>query len=535
VSAFDLLVAGGVLIDGTTAAARRADVGVRGKRIAAIGDLSADQSARRIDARGRVVCPGFIDAHSHSDLTLLSDGRALSKVHQGVTTEIVGNCGLGVAPLASPAAIDGVRQAIFLIDPDPAVAWRWHTMTDYFDQLESSGVALNVAALAGHLGIHASVAGYANEPPTATEVQQMQGLLDSALQQGAIGLSTGLIYAPAAYAGIDELVRLGEVVARYDRVFAMHLRNYADHLLEAVDEAIEVGAESGARMQASHLCVVGRRNWGKIQPALERMAAARANGVRFAADIYPYLAGSANLSQLLPGWAHEGGTAQMVDRLRTPADRARICTEWQTTLVQQWDEVMISWIRDGEDPGLVGKSVAAIAAERRTPPDTTALDLIAAAEGLVSMVAFGRSEDDLQTVLRDAHTLIGSDGLAVNPQGPSGTGLPHPRYYGCYPRLLGRYVREQHTLELADAIHRSTGRVAETFQLQDRGTLVPGAAADLVVFDPDAIADQATFIEPHRFPVGIDAVIVNGTLVIHAGEHTGARPGQVLRGGVGHA
>ena len=236
---FDLLIQGGTLVDGTGASARRADVGIRGDRIVAVGDLSQtrDEAARRVDAHDRVVCPGFIDAHSHSDLSLLSDGRGLSKVHQGVTTEIVGNCGLGVAPLADDAAIDGVRNAIFLIDPDPSVDWSWTSMADYLARVEDRGVSLNVAALAGHLGIHASLMGYANRLPTSDETRGMQRLLDEALNQGAIGLSTGLMYAPIAYAQLAELVALGEVVKSYERVFAMHMRNYADHLVAAVDEA----------------------------------------------------------------------------------------------------------------------------------------------------------------------------------------------------------------------------------------------------------------------------------------------------------
>lgn len=526
---FDLLIAGGTIVDGTGAARVRGDVGISGGRIAAIGDLSQSSAARIVDATGRVVCPGFIDAHSHSDLTLLSDGRALSKIHQGVTTEIVGNCGLGVAPLLNNDAIVGVRDSIYIVDPDPSVEWSWTSMAGYLDTLQESGVSLNVAALAGHLAIHASVMGYDDRPANGDELQTMQRLLDTSLQEGAIGLSTGLMYAPISYARIDELVALGEVVARHDSVFAMHMRNYGDYLLEAVDEALEVGTRSGCRVQASHLCVAGKRNWGKTTAALERMDQARANGLRVRADIYPYVAGSANLSQLLPGWVHEGGTAAMVARLRTPADRDRIRAEWRSSLAQQWSDILVCWVRQGGDQSVVGKRVSEIAAERNADPDATTLDLIAAEEGLVNMIAFGRSDDDLVTVLRHPDTLIGSDGLAVDPHGPSGSGHPHPRYYGCYPRLLGMYVRDNATLSLEDAIHRSTGLVAQTFGMADRGVLAPDRAADITVFNTDTVVDRATFLEPQRFPTGIDTVIVNGTLVVDAGAHTGARPGKVLR------
>jgi N-acyl-D-aspartate/D-glutamate deacylase len=528
-TSFDLVVAGGSLVDGTGAASVRADLGIRGDRIAAIGDLSSATAARRIDASDCVVCPGFIDAHSHSDLSLLSDGRALSKVRQGVTTEIVGNCGLGVAPLESASAVADVRGAIYIVDPDPSVAWTWRTIAEYLERVETSGVSLNVAALAGHLAIHASVMGYANRAPDSDELLRMRRLLDEALDEGAIGLSTGLMYAPISYAGLDELVALGEVVARYDRVFAMHMRNYADHLLDAVDEALQIGTRSGCRVQVSHLCVVGRRNWGKTGTALERMDEARSKGVRVRADIYPYVAGSANLSQLLPGWAHEGGTASMVERLRTPAERERIRREWQTTLVQRWDEILVCWVRPGGDTSVVGKLVTDIAADRHAEPDATALDLIAAEEGLVNMIAFGRSDDDLHAVLRHPETLIGSDGLSVDPDGASGSGHPHPRYYGCYPRLLGRYVREKAILGLEDAIYRATGLVAETFNIHDRGVLAVGRAADVVVFDPVTIFDPATFLDPSQFSAGIGTVIVNGALVVDSETHTGARPGRVIR------
>jgi N-acyl-D-amino-acid deacylase len=259
------------------------------------------------------------------------------------------------------------------------------------------------------------------------------------------------------------------------------------------------------------------------------MDAARERGVRVRADMYPYVAGSANLSQLLPGWVHEGGTTAMVQRLRSPADRQRIRREWETTLVQRWEDVLVCWVREGGDQSVVGKRVSEIADERHADPDATVLDLIAAEHGLINMIAFGRSDDDLRTVLQHPSTLIGSDGLAVDPHGPSGSGHPHPRYYGCYPRLLGPFVRDQAWLGLEDAVYRASGLVAETFGIADRGVLAPGYAADVVVFNPETIVDEATFLDPQRFPTGIDSVIVNGTPVVDGERHTQARPGHVLR------
>lgn len=529
-ASFDLVIRGGRLVDGTGTAGAPADVGVVEGRVAAVGQLPIDAPAgRTVDATGRVVCPGFIDAHSHSDLTVLSDPRARSKVHQGITTDVVGNCGLGVAPLAGAGAIAGVREAIYIIDPDPSVEWSWTSMGEYLAQVNRAGVSMNVAALAGHLAIHASVVGYDDRPATADELTRMERLLDQALEEGAVGLSTGLMYAPIFFAPTSELVALGRVVAKHDRVFAMHMRNYSDCLVEAVQEAVQVGEESGCRVQASHLAVAGRRNWGKVRQALDVMDAARSRGVRLRHDSYPYLAGSANLSQLLPGWVHEGGTATMVKRLQTQADRERIRHAWQTLLAHGWDEILVCWVRPGGDTAVVGKTLAEIAAERGQPADAVALDLIAAEEGLINMIAFGRSDEDLHDSLRHPDTMVGSDGLAVDPGGPSGSGHPHPRYYGCYPRLLGRYVREEHLLTLEEAIYKSTALVAETFGLADRGVVAEGKAADLVVFDPEAVIDRATFLEPQQFPRGIDTVIVNGTVVVDGGQHTGAGPGRVLK------
>jgi N-acyl-D-amino-acid deacylase len=527
---FDLLIAGGTVVDGTGSARRRADVAIRGGMIAAVGELDDGHDVgTRVDASGRIVCPGFIDAHSHSDLSVLSDPHARSKVHQGVTTEIVGNCGLAVAPLAKREANKSVREAIYIVDPDPSVAWSWRTVDDYFSVVEAVRPALNVAVLAGHLAIRASVMGYDNRPASDTEMQRMREMLDEALQQGAIGLSTGLMYAPIAFAPTAELVSLGDIVANADRVFAMHMRNYGDRLLDAVDEAIEVGERSGCRVQASHLAVTGQRNWGKVGQALERFDRARARSVRIKHDCYPYLAGSANLSQLLPGRAHEGGTAAMVERLRTPSERERIREEWKTTFALTWEDILVCWVRPGGDASVVGKRVSEIAVERGQPPDSVALDLIADEEGLINMIAFGRSEADLRDALTHPDTMIGSDGLAVDPCGPSGSGHPHPRYYGCYPRLLETYVRQEQVLSLEDAIYKSTGLVAATFGLRDRGVLADGKAADVVVFDAARIADNATFLEPQQFPTGIDLVVVNGEVVVREGTHTGTRAGKVLR------
>ena len=524
----DLVVSGGTVIDGTGAPRRRADVGVAGGRIAAIGDLAlVAPGARRLDATGHIVAPGWVDLHSHSDLTLLSDGRAISKIGQGVTTEVNGNCGMGGVPLP-PSAAELTRASNATIDPDPAVVWRWSDLAGYAAALADAGLAINSAPLVGHLPLRISVAGEAARPLDTGERAGLVRALEACFDQGAIGVSTGLMYPPAMSADRDELVAIGRAVARHDRLFAVHMRNYSDHLLDAVREALDVARASGCRLQVSHLAVAGRRNWGAVPRALELIDAARAEGVDVGVDIYPYVAGSANLSQLLPGWAQDGGPAAIVERLASPGQRRAIHDDWRTSLFFGWDEIEVS----SSEPGLeetLGLTVEAVAEAWKMDAGETALELIARSANRVQMVAYGRSEDDLRAVLEHELTSIGSDGLAMDPDGPSSAGRPHPRSFGCYPRLFGRYVREAGLLTLERAVAMSTAAPADRARLAGRGRIVEGAVADLVVFDPTVILDGATFREPTRPPDGIAAVAVAGRLVSIAGRHQDTeRPGAVL-------
>ncbi|HEY3686819.1 MAG TPA: D-aminoacylase [Streptosporangiaceae bacterium] len=520
----DLIISGGTVVDGTGTAGRRADVAVEGGRIAAIGDLAGRTAALTLDAAGDVVCPGFVDVHTHSDLTLLSSPYAHSKVRQGVTTEVVGNCGLGVAPLPPDADAAAIRAAVGYLDLDPGVDWAWRDMPGYLAAVAAAHPSVNVAALAPHLPLRAGVVGFGDRAADPGELGRMCGLLDDALAAGAAGLSTGLVYAPLCYAREDELVALGRVVAAHGGLFAWHARDYADDLLASVRQVVRVAAASGCRAQISHLVAVGRRNWGAVARALEIVDAARAGGVDVAADVYPYLAGNAPLSQLLPAWAQEGGAAAMAARLADPGVRARVAEGWRDRPLG-WAEITISRAPD-PDTGLAGRTVAELAGGG--DPDALVLDLLAAHGNAVLMVAGGRSEDDLLAALAHPETVIGSDGQALDPDGPTGAGVPHPRSYGCYPRLFGDYVRTGR-MPLADAVRKCTGAPAQRLGLRDRGELRPGAAADIAVFSPAQIADRATFAAPQRYPDGIRHVVVNGTPVIVSGRHDGARPGTVLR------
>jgi N-acyl-D-aspartate/D-glutamate deacylase len=522
-----LLLAGGLVFDGTGAPAVAADVLIRDGRVAAVGPVPAAAAGAGTEVRdvtGRVVAPGFVDIHTHSDLTLLSDPRALSKVHQGVTTEVVGNCGLGVAPLPEGADLPAIRRAVSYLDLDPRVDWAWHDLPGYLSALAAARPGVNVAALAGHLVLHAAACGFEDRPAGRAELDRMSGLLRDALDAGAVGLSTGLAYAPLPYATQDELLALASVAARAGKVFTWHVRSYEDGLLDSVRQALDVARATGCRTQISHLCAVGRRNWGAVHRALDLVDAANAGGLSVGVDIYPYLHGNAPLAQLLPAWAQSGGTDAWVGRLRDAAVRSAIRDEWRDRPTT-WDDISISWTADPAPDARVGRTVAQLAAERGIPGDDAALDLLAELGTGVMMTAGGRSEDDLRAVLAHPAAVVASDGLSLDPGGATGTGMPHPRSYGCFPRYLHRYADG-----LADGIRRCTSAPAARAGLADRGVLRPGAAGDVVVFDPDRLRDRATFAAPHRFADGIDLVVVNGTIAVEGGRHTGARAGRVLVG-----
>ena len=522
-AAFEIVIAGGDVCDGTGAARRRADVGVRGDRVAAIGDLVGASAARRIDAAGRIVAPGFIDIHSHSDESVLIEPRLLSTLHQGVTTVIAGNCGSSSAPAIGLGADEVDRRL-----ERYAGRRTWTSFDEYLDAVGRSGTALNFCSFVGHGRLRQAVVGGDRRPPSAGELSAMRALLASTLEEGAVGMASGLIYPPSAYAGTDELAALGEVVARYDGLYASHIRNEGARLVEAVEEGIAVGRRSGARVQLSHHKAAGSKNWGKVAATLALIAAARDEGVDVAADQYPYTASSTGLGVVVPDWVHEGGTAALLARLRDPEVRRRI-RHAETETERRWDAIVIARAR--RHPDLVGRTVAAIAADRGVEPLEAACDLLLEEDAAVPIVIHSMCEADVQTVMRAPFVCVGSDSSAVATDGPLSEGQPHPRAYGCFPRVLARYVRELGVLGMEEAIRKMTSLTASRLRLRQRGELREGWFADLVIFDPLAIADAATFEQPHRYAEGIDAVIVNGVVALEHGRVGGTLPGRVLRRG----
>jgi N-acyl-D-amino-acid deacylase len=526
----DLKIEGATVLDGTGAVGGRADVGVREEVIAAVGDLAREPAGRVVTAAGRTVAPGFIDMHSHSDWRLGVNRRAESKIRQGVTTEVVGNCGFSPAPVSPEFRAEFRDFALFL---PKGVEYDFPTVGDYLTALDGDGTALNVVQLVGHGSLRVAAMGFARRSPTAAELGRMQRALADGIEDGAWGFSTGLIYAPGSFAATEEIVDLARVAARHRGFYASHIRGEGATLLDAVREAIRVGRDADLPVQISHVKAAGRPNWGKVADALALIDAAAAEGLDVLADVYPYTASSTSLRTLLPDWALEGGIDAMIARLDDPPTRARIREQLEAPTGQSllerigWENVMIAWCATRKDAE--GRRVTEIAAARGMAPFDAACELIADERGKAATILFQLDEADLRRALAHPRVMIGSDGSALAPYGELGAGKPHPRSYGTFPRVLGEYAREQRVLALAQAVHKMTGLPARRLGLRDRGVIRVGAKADLVVFDPRRVADQATYQDPHRYPVGIDHVVVNGRLVIKDGEHTGSLPGRVLR------
>lgn len=509
----ELVLRGGLLVGGDGSAPAQGDLAISDGRIVAVGDVPfRGDREERVD--GLVVAPGFVDIHSHSDFSLLGDPRGESKVLQGVTTEVVGNCGLSVAPIADAAVASRLRPLMTYCD-DPRVDWDWTDVEGYLSRVAAASPLIDVKILAGHNTIRGSVLGLAARVATPAEVVAMQQMLDTALAQGAVGLSLGLMYPPSSYADHAELVALGRILAARNAVLASHMADYSSGLLEAVAAMIRIAEESGCRVQISHLAVTGRENWGLVARALDLVDDAVARGIDVGVDFYPYLAGSTNLSQLLPLWSLEGGFDRMRERVRDEATREAVLDHLRARTMG-WDEVLLVSVPG--DPDLDGSRVDDGAERRGMLPAEFVLDLLERSDPTI--VAFGRSEEDLRAVLTHPLSVLGSDGLAVEMAGTVGGPVPHPRFFGAFPALFGRYVRDEGVLTLEEAVRKCTSAPAARVGLRDRGLLAPGLRADFVVFDADRIADRSSYTDSRQVPGGIESVYRQGVRIAHRGSVT---------------
>ncbi len=530
--AHDVILRGGSVYDGTGGEPRVADVALDGDRIAAVGDLGGRRGRLEIDAGGLAVAPGFINMLSWATESLIEDGRAQSDVRQGVTLEVFGE-GWSMGPLtAEMKELMVERQADVKFDVE------WTTLAEYLDHLVARGVSPNVASFVGATTVRIHVVRFADRAPSAAELDEMKALVRRAMEEGALGVGSSLIYAPGFYAGTDELVALASVAAEHGGMYISHLRSEGARLLEAVDELIAIARQSGARAEIYHLKAAGRSNHHKLDAAIERIEAARAAGVAVTADIYTYTAGATGLDAAMPPWVQEGGHDAWVERLRDPGIGARVEAEmtapgdeWENLFYESGPEGMIlsSFKSDALKP-LTGKTLTEVAEQRGTSPARTAIDLVIEDDSRVGTIYFMMSEDNVRKKIGLPWVSFGSDAGAPATEGVFLKSNPHPRAYGTFARLLGRYVRDEELIPLEEAIRRLTSLPAANLGLRERGTLVVGNYADLVVFDPAAIQDHATFEAPHRYATGVSHVFVNGVRVLADGEHTGATPGRVVRG-----
>lgn len=527
---FDLIVRGGEVIDGTGQPPRRADVGVIGDRITTIGDLSSEQAGRVIDATGLAVAPGFIDVQGQSGTTLLADGNGESHLRQGITSEIIGEG--GSPAFWTPETADGESLAPFGITPD------WTGFAGYFDRLRQTGTTINVGTFVPATMVRRQIIGTDNRPPTADELRRMEAMVDQAMRDGAFGLSSALIYVPGSFAKTEELIALAKVAAKHKGIYITHIRGESFNLFNALDEAITIGREAALPVVIFHLKVGAKANWGRMSEAVAKIDQANKSGGRVTATMYPYTAGGTGLAATLPLWVQEGGREQMIERLKDPATRKRARTEIETK-IDGWENLLMAATFDGIqvasvprefDQTVVGKRIAEIAAARKADPWDVYFSLLIDSGGRIGALYHMMSEADVATGLKSPVVTIGTDSSALRSEGILARGAPHPRSYGTFPRVLGKYVREDKLLTVQEAVHRMTGAAATQMGLRDRGLIRDTYLADLVVFNPATVKDNATYERPHQYPTGIDYVVVNGVVVLDPKGLSGARPGRPLYG-----
>ena len=531
---FDLIIEHGHVIDGTGAPWYAADVGIRAGRIAAIGRLDQAAAKRRIDAAGRVVAPGFIDMLGQSELTLLVDPKVPSKVFQGITTEITGE-GESAAPVNDAIARDSAKAYEHY-----GIKRDWTDFAGYFARLERQGIGINLASYVGATTVREMVVGYADRAATPAELVQMQALVGEAMRQGAVGVSSALEYAPAPYASTEELIALASTAAQYGGIYATHMRSEQEAIMTAIEETIRIGRDAHVPVEIWHLKAGGVKNFGLMPEIIARIERARASGVDIAADTYVYPAWFNELSAFIPPWAHDGGKAKLIERLKDPGARARIKKELATPATD-WDNewqsvhgpeaVLIATVANPKLLDLQGKTLADIAKARGQDAMDTLFDILVEDDAQTFVAVFAMSEPDIELAAVQPWVSFCNDSSGTSPEGPLGKEFPHPRAYGTFPRVLRKYVREEQRMRLEEAIRKFTSLPASRLRLADRGVIKAGMWADIVVFDPETITDRATFSAPNQLSVGMQWVLVNGVPVVGDGAATGALPGHVLRGG----
>ena len=531
---FDTLIANATIVDGTNSPRYRADVGLYGGEVRKIGSLHGADAERRIDASGLVLAPGFIDMHTHSDLSLLDDPGGESMAYQGVTTQVTGNCSYSPFPMGdvAPEQMRGVMGEIF----ETRQMWRWSTLDGWAELMESQGVSLNVAPQVGNAPLRAAAGALDNRPAYPDEVRTMKRLLAETMEQGAFSLTTGLSLAPSGYAPTDEIAALAEVAGIYGGFYATHARVLPGWHVKMVEEAVEIGRRAGIPVQFSHMAIVDRRYYGHGPQIVNVIDRARAEGIDITYDMYPYTAAGAGLNQLVPLWMQEGGVPQFMERLRDPSLRNRAIKEMndgrEGGIPPLWNIHVISNTNSQGNRDMIGYTLQEVAEMRGVEPAEATLQLIEDENDGVMAVVHNRVESDIRFFMGHPQAMIGSDGNAISPNGLYKDFRPHPRFYGPYPRILGRYVREQPSvLTLEEAVYKMSGFPAARMGFTQRGYVKEGLVADLTLFDPDTVIDNATYEEPHQYPTGIPYVFVAGEPIIDDGRHTGARPGRVLRNG----
>jgi N-acyl-D-amino-acid deacylase len=529
---YDILIRNGLVYDGGGGPPVSASIAVKGDRIAAIGALQDARARIDIDAGGLAIAPGFINMLSWSTESLLVDPRSQSEIRQGVTLEVMGE-GTSMGPLT-----DAMKKEMLDQQGDLKFDITWTTLGEYLERLEKKGVSPNVASFVGATTVRVHEIGYADRPPTPDELARMKDLVRAAMREGALGVGSSLIYAPAFYAKTPELVELAKAAGEFGGSYISHIRSEGGRLLESIDELIQIAREAKVPAEIYHFKTAGRDNWGKVDAAIAKIEAARKEGLRITADMYTYPAGATGLDAAMPPWVQEGGYEQWVKRLKDPAIRARVRKEMATPTLE-WenfftgagpDGMLLSAFKNEALKPLTGKTLAEVAKMRGTSPEETAMDLVIEDGTRVGVVYFLMSEDNVRKQLRLPWVSFGSDAESMAPEPPFTLSNPHPRAYGNFARWLGKYVRDEKLVSLEEAIRRLSGLPAANLGLNDRGRLAEGMMADIVIFDPKTIQDHATFEKPHQYSTGVRDVFVNGVQVLQNGEHTGATPGRVVRG-----